>query len=88
MARHALRLPSDRVRKAVDVRHDSEHGFIRDVIAEKNRIASGERRMSHQFTHGRRFGKALVLDLDHEFSREHLDRRVDLDPPEAGRADE
>ncbi len=41
--------PADRKSQAAELRNDAEHRLIGRIVADKNRIAAGERRMAHQF---------------------------------------
>ena len=76
MPRHAFRTPADGECETVEVRHDAEHRFIGDVIADEERATSSERLMRHQFEHAGRLGETGMLDLANALAGQHLDRRV------------
>src|SRR5580704_629681 len=49
MTGHAMGAPADGKCEAAEIGHDREHGFIRDVVADKSRTATPERFVRHQF---------------------------------------
>jgi len=62
--------------QAAHVRHECEHGFVGDIIADKQRTAALKRLMRHQFADTRGLVKSGMLDFTDAFSRQHFDRRV------------
>ena len=54
MTGNAMCTAADRKGKPVEIRHNCEHGFIGDVIADEQGTASLEGLMHHQFAHAGR----------------------------------
>src|SRR4051794_2034587 len=84
MPGHAMRAPAHRKRLTAEIRHDGEHGFVSDVVADEHRAAALERLVGHQFAHSAGLVEAGMLDLADAFSREHLDWRIGQVGPDQG----
>src|SRR3954453_2786122 len=63
MPGHAMRAPAHRKRLAAEIRHDGEHGFVGDIVADEHRATALERLVGHQFAHATRLVEAGMLDL-------------------------
>src|SRR6185369_4100852 len=68
MPGHAMRAPAHRKRLAAEIRHDGEHGFVSDIVADEHRAAALERFVGHQFPHPARLVEAGMLDLADAFA--------------------
>src|SRR5260370_20581286 len=57
MPGYAVRAAADGKGETIEIRHDREHRFVGDVVADEKRTSALERFARHQFPHAARLGE-------------------------------